>query len=272
MPFADLHTHSLVSDGVLDPAQIIEQAYKTDSLHAISITDHDALDAAHSIVQTGLSQGLDFIPGVEISTRFGIRDVHMLGYFIDIDNQSLNEYFADNRRRRAQRACEMADLLKSDGYPISADDLIESGESVNRLLLTRMLVKRNCARDADDAFSRLVGRQSKYYIDFEYPDAIEAIRLIREANGYAFIAHPAQYHVVDLIQTFAHEGLTGLEAYHSMQSAKQSADLILLAQDLDLAVSGGSDWHGDDTHGARLGGAGLDESEYRAFLTACSHR
>lgn len=269
MPFADLHIHSTSSDGVLTPFEIVARAAKLETLHALAITDHDSLDAVHIGMQESARNKLDFVVGVEITTRYDARNVHMLGYFVDPDNRALNEFFEENRQRRTQRTYRMAELLQADGFSISPQDLYDTHEVVNRLLLARLLVKQGCARDTEDAFTRLVGQQTDYYVDVDYPDSIETIGLIAEAGGFAFIAHPAQYHVVDLVDTFAKAGMTGLEAYHTMQTPRQSAQLVQLACDLGLAVSGGSDWHGDATHGACLGACGLDEEAYRAFCAAC---
>ncbi|MDD7204361.1 MAG: hypothetical protein PUH18_08465, partial [Coriobacteriaceae bacterium] len=109
----------------------------------------------------------------------------------------------------------------------------------------------------------------KYYVDYRSASTAEAIHLVGEAGGFAFIAHPALYHVVDLIPQFQREGLAGLEAYHSLQSEDDSALLVAHAEELGLAVSGGSDWHGDGSHHASLGSAGLDLASFTQFLHAC---
>lgn len=269
MPFADLHTHSSASDGTYGPDHIARLAARTDGLRVISITDHDSLAALGAAALSCDAHGVDFVCGVEITTRYDRRTVHMLGYFIDPQSPVLGDYLDANRQRRARRVYAMADLLQQHGYPICADDLRATGETPNRPLLARLLVERGCATSVDDAFARLLGASSPCYVDAVYPDTIEAMRLISEAGGCSFVAHPARYRVVDLISRFAREGMTGLEAYHTLQTPSQSAELVDIARDLHLGVSGGSDWHGDDVHRARLGGVGLDERQYHAFLAAC---
>ena len=209
------------------------------------------------------------VPGVEITTRYDKRAVHMLGYFIDPTSSALVEYLDENRRKRADRVYKMADLLHEHGYPVCADDLRATGETPNRPLLGRLLVERGCVADVDEAFKKLLGSTSPCYVDVVYPDTIEAMRLIAEAGGYAFVAHPARYRIVDLIGRFAREGMTGLEAYQTLQTPEQSAELVEIAQSLGLGISGGSDWHGDKVRRAQLGGAGLTEEQYHAFLAAC---
>lgn len=269
MPFADLHMHSSASDGTFEPAQIARIAAQANGLGAFSITDHDCLAALDVVAAACAGNDIEFVPGVEITTKHDGRAVHMLGYFVDPQSTVLVDYLDENRRRRAERVYKMADLLGERGYPVSSDDLRMAGETPNRPLLARMLVERGCVTDVDEAFRRLLGSSSPFYVDVVYPDSLEAIRLITEAGGYAFVAHPARYRIVDLIGRFAREGMIGLEAYHTLQTPEQSAELVKIAQDFGLGVSGGSDWHGDDVHRAQLGGCGLDEGQYYAFLTAC---
>ncbi len=269
MPFADLHTHSSASDGTHSPAQIAALAGSIDGLQAISISDHDSLAALEAACLPCAEHGVEFVPGVEITTRYDGRAVHMLGYFVDPRNHALIAYLDENRRRRADRVYKMADLLHEHGYPVSADDLRETQTTPNRPLLGRLLVERGCVSNVDEAFCKLLGATSPCYVDAVYPDTIEAMRLISEAGGYAFVAHPARYRIVDLIARFAREGMTGLEAYHTLQTPEQSAELVEIARSLRLGISGGSDWHGDTVRRAQLGAYGLDEGQYHAFLAAC---
>ena len=263
---ADLHMHSTASDGIL-PAEAIVQHARQAGLSAIAVTDHDTV--AGSKRACACASELMVVPGVEITTQTEGRHVHMLGYFIDLDDTRLDEFFAENRHRREDRACAIADNLASDGFAVSADAMRKTGKTLNRSLLARMLVESGAATSIDDAFKRLIGYMSPYYVSCAYPSTVDAIRLINGAGGCAFIAHPAQYHVVDLIERFARESMTGLEAYHTMQSRADSELLVKLASRLGLSVSGGSDWHGDATHGASLASAGLERAQLEAFLRAC---
>lgn len=269
MVFADLHMHSSASDGTFDAAHIANLAAHTKGLRVISITDHDSLAALEDASLSCAMSDVDFVPGVEITTRHAGRAVHMLGYFVDANNSALAGFLDENRRKRTDRACKMADLLHDQGYPICAEDLLTSEETPNRPLLARLLLQRGCVSSVNDAFRRLLGSSSPCYIDAVYPETIQAMRLIAEAGGCSFVAHPARYDIVDLIACFAHEGMTGLEAYHTMQSSAQSVELVEIARELGLGVSGGSDWHGDAVHQAHLGGCGLEEGQFRLFQDAC---
>lgn len=268
MVIADLHTHSTASDGALCASRMLELGSDA-GLLAMAVTDHDTLDGARNALSAASETGMAIVPGVELSTLTDGRDVHMLGYFLDPQNPALNSFFENSRNCRRDRALAIAAKLAAAGFPIDVEELREGNEVVNRTLLARKLVSSGDAASVDDAFDRLIGKTSPYYVETEYPDTARAVQLIRDAGGYAFIAHPAHYHVVDLIAGLVDCGLNGLEAYHSLQTPAQSNELVDLAAKLGLAVSGGSDWHGDATHGAHVGGAGLDAAGLEAFLAAC---
>lgn len=269
MAFADLHMHSNASDGVCDPSSIAQAARSASELRALALTDHDTLDGLEDAAASCASEGVMFVPGVEITSKHEDRPVHMLGYFIDSSDRALAEYLKENKGKRASRAYRMADLLAEDGFPLSSADLKDSGLIPNRPSLARLLVDKGCAESIDDAFKRYLNSHSKYYVDAIYPETYEVISMILEAGGYPFVAHPARYGIIDLIEDFAREGITGIEAYHSLQTAEQSKELVELAKSIGIGVSGGSDWHGDTMHHAKPGCCGLNEQEFDAFLRTC---
>lgn len=268
--YADLHTHSTFSDGTRTPGEIVDLAYDL-GLGAVAVTDHDALGGSRAAIVHARERGLpiDVVPGVEISTQTDCRDVHLLGYFVDLEDDALSRAFEASREHRRLRACKIADNMSAAGFDVSGEELLATGKTPNRSNLARLLAGKGYCRDINDAFDRLIGDESPYFVPNEYMSTAEAIRLVRHAGGYAFVAHPAAYHVTDLIPEFARGGMAGLEAFHTLQSARDSRALLALAADIGLAVSGGSDWHGDAAHGSELGGAGLDEGLYRSFLSAC---
>lgn len=268
--FADLHTHSTCSDGTRRPEEIVDLAADL-GLGAVAVTDHDSLLGSRRAVAHAAERGLgiDVVPGVEVSTQTDGRDVHLLGYFVDLGDAALSAAFEESREHRRLRACRIADKMADAGYDVSGEELLASGATPNRSNLARLLAKKGYCRDINDAFDRLIGDDSPYFVPNEYLATVEAIRLVRQAGGLAFVAHPAAYHVTDLIPRFAAAGMAGLEAFHTLQSAEDSRELLAQAEALGLAVSGGSDWHGDAAHGSTLGGAGLDEERYRAFRVAC---
>ena len=299
--FADLHTHSTCSDGVLECAEMLEAA-RGGGISALAVTDHDTMSGSDGLAAAAASAGgarggagdalgagnvpgagahLDAalkpkgrprvlaVPGMELSTQFDGRPVHILAYFCEGENAALAQVCAQANEARAARALAIAERLEQSGYPVHPEQLAACGKVVNRSLVARALVGTGVLPDTDTAFGTLIGPGCPYYVDRADIDSAEAIALVREAGGFPFVAHPAAYHVADLIAPLARQGLAGVEAFYPQHTEKERADLALRAHELGLAVSGGSDWHGDATHGSFLGAAGLDRMQFAAFIRAC---
>ena len=284
--FADLHTHSTCSDGVLSCEEMLAAA-RRDGLAVLAVTDHDTMEGAAGLAAAvadasasdagavatagsrAVSPQVKAVPGMELSTQRDGRPVHILAYFCGEGDAALAEICARTNESRTERALAIAERLEAAGYPVRPEELATCGKVVNRSLVARALVKAGAAPDTDTVFNTLIGLDCPYYVDRADIDSFEAIALVREAGGFPFIAHPAAYHVVDLIAAFAREGLAGVEAFYPQHTQKERAELAVLAGELGLAVSGGSDWHGDATHGSSLGAAGLDRAQFAAFIEAC---
>ncbi len=284
--FADLHTHSTCSDGVLSCEEMLAAA-RRDGLAVLAVTDHDTMEGAAGLAAAvadasasdagavatagsrAVSPQVKAVPGMELSTQRDGRPVHILAYFCGEGDAALAEICARTNESRTERALAIAERLEAAGYPVRPEELATCGKVVNRSLVARALVKAGAAPDTDTVFNTLIGLDCPYYVDRADIDSFEAIALVREAGGFPFIAHPAAYQVTDLIAAFAKEGLAGVEAFYPQHTQKERAELAVLAGDLGLAVSGGSDWHGDATHGSSLGAAGLDRAQFAAFIEAC---
>ncbi len=284
--FADLHTHSTCSDGVLSCEEMLAAAQRG-GLAVLAVTDHDTMRGsaglaaaaawakpshartADDAARKAASPQTAAVPGMELSTQCDGRPVHILAYFCDGEDAALSEVCTRANELRAERALAIAQRLELSGYPVHPEKLAASGKVVNRSLVARALVDAGVAPDTDTVFDTLIGPGCPYYVDRADIDSLEAIALVREAGGFPFIAHPAAYHVQDLIAVFAREGLAGVEAFYPQHTQRQRADLAVLADELGLAVSGGSDWHGDATHGSHLGAAGLDRAQFAAFIESC---
>ena len=284
--FADLHTHSTCSDGVLSCEEMLAAA-RRDGLAVLAVTDHDTMEGAAGLAAAvadasasdagavatagsrAVSPQVKAVPGMELSTQRDRRPVHILAYFCGEGDAALAEICACTNESRTERALAIAERLEAAGYPVRPEELATCGKVVNRSLVARALVRAGAAPDTDTVFDTLIGLDCPYYVDRADIDSFEAIALVREAGGFPFIAHPAAYHVVDLIAAFAREGLAGVEAFYPQHTQKERAELALLAGELGLAVSGGSDWHGDATHGSSLGAAGLDRAQFAVFIEAC---
>ena len=247
----DLHTHTTVSDGTDTPAQLVNKAL-AQGLDTLAITDHDAIAGWSSAVQT-LRGDLKLVLGAEISclTKEGVS-VHMLGLLFDGTNSALLETLENTRDDRLPRMRKMIELMQADGIDISISDVeaaMPPGATMGRPHLADALVAKKIIKSRDEAFVELLNNESKYYVTHFAPTPVDAIKLIRAAGGVAVIAHPFASLRGQILQSsdfidLKVAGLNGIEVNHRDQSNEERLSLLSIASDLDLVMTGSSDYHG----------------------------
>jgi predicted metal-dependent phosphoesterase TrpH len=247
----DLHTHTTVSDGTDTPVQLVNKAL-AQGLDTLAITDHDAIAGWSSAIRA-LRGNLKLVLGAEISclTKEGIS-VHMLGLLFDGTNLALLEALENTRDERLPRMRKMIELMRADGIDISLSDVeavMPLGATMGRPHLADALVARKIIKTRDEAFQNLLNNESKYYVSHLAPTPEEAVRLIRAAGGVAVIAHPFASLRGQILQSsdfieLKAAGLNGIEVNHRDQSNEERLSLLNIASDLDLVMTGSSDYHG----------------------------
>lgn len=247
----DLHTHTTVSDGTDTPAQLVNKAL-AQGLHVLALTDHDAISGWKSASQT-LRGNLNLVLGAEISclTNEGIS-VHMLGLLFDGENSNLVSMLENTRDERLPRMRKMIELMQRDGIDISIADVEEAmpaGATMGRPHLADALVSKGIIKTRDEAFQELLNNESKYYVAHLAPTPIEAIKTIRAAGGVAVIAHPFASLRGRILKSedfsdLKAAGLNGIEVNHRDQNTEERKSLFSIARDLDLVMTGSSDYHG----------------------------
>ena len=263
----DLHLHTTASDGTLAPATLVERAAAV-GLTTISVTDHDTTAGLAAAEAAARSRGLAFVPGIEITAVEDGHDVHVLGYYFDPSSSSLATFLGSQRQDRIRRVREICARLRELGVRIDAEALIASaadhpGKSIGRPAIADALVRDGHARDRDDAFARLIGRSSPAYVPRKGVTAAEVISMIAGAGGIASLAHPVLAGIDHLIPALASNGLAALEARHSDHDYETEARYRSMAAQLGLVVSGGSDFHGDESSNAcALGVVTLDRRDF----------
>lgn len=264
---ADLHIHSTASDGTLTPEQLVALASKN-RIDVIALCDHDSVSGVSTAMRAGLALGVSVVPAVELSSVSGDSSVHILGYFIDIEDPALGEALASLTAARRRRARCIVEALVDAGYDITMDAVLSlsDGGAVGRTHVARALVAAGYARDVSDAFSRFVGRGSPFYRSKSHMSPEAAISLIRAAGGLAVLAHPGSSGTVHMISSLVDAGLRGVEAYHADHSESQSRELSQLAGAHGLVVTGGTDYHSPGGPHPELGDTALPSSCVRAFL------
>lgn len=242
----DLHLHSTCSDGRLEPAAVIQAAGEA-GLEVVALTDHDTLAGIDEAARTADELGLEFVPGIELSTYDGNVSTHILGYFIDSQDQSFAEHLNEAREARARRAREMVDKLNAQGLGVTIDQVIAQA-SVEGLIarphVARALLEGGWVKSYRQAFDRFIAAGRPAYVPTQRLEPAEGIAMIHAAGGVAVLAHPAQAHDEEAIRGLAEAGLDGLETLHPDHDRSTVQRLRRLAGELGLLETGGSDWHG----------------------------
>jgi predicted metal-dependent phosphoesterase TrpH len=256
---------------MLAPAALVARAAAA-GLTTISVTDHDTTAGLAEAAAAAETRKMTFVPGIEITAVEGGRDVHVLAYYFDPQSASLSRFLAEQRQDRVRRVRDICARLAAMSIYVDAEFLIASahdpGRSIGRPAIADALVQSGFARDRDDAFERLIGRSSPAYVPRNGVGASEIIAIVRDAGGVSSLAHPVLAKIDHLIPSLAANGLAALEARHSDHDRETEARYRAMASALGLAVSGGSDFHGDDTsNGNALGVVTLDRGDFDA-LTA----
>ena len=260
MNLIDLHTHSTASDGSYAPAEVVRLA-KEGGLAAVALTDHDTIDGVAEAVAAGEKYGVEVIPGVEISARFPGGSMHILGLYIDYTNGHLDERLAVLKRARAERNPQIIAKLNALGIPISMAQVeaISGGGQVGRPHIARALLEAGFVSNIQQAFDIYLRKGGKAYAGkFRFPQE-EAIAMIRDVQGVPVLAHPftlglgSAFALRHLLLELKNLGLAGLEVYYSEHTPEQEALYLKLARELDLLITGGSDYHGANKPEITLG-------------------
>ena len=248
----DLHTHTNFSDGTDTPTELVNKALAS-GITTLAITDHDSISGWDEAI-SALRPGLSLVPGAEIScqTTDGIS-VHILGLLFDPNHVELINTLSKTRENRHGRMEKIISRINEAGIDISMADVLEQlsdGATLGRPHLADALVKKGVIASREEAFTQMLHNNSKYYVSHYSPSPEVAIKLIKEAGGVAVIAHPMASHRGRVIssETFGsiiNSGLDGIEVDHRDHTPDEKRELINLAKEFDLVMTGSSDYHGN---------------------------
>lgn len=249
--FVDLHAHSTASDGLVEPAGVVEAAARA-GLAALALTDHDTVDGVPAARAAGERLGVRVVAGAELSAYLGKEEIHLLGLHLD-DVDAMAAALARFRDDRVARAERMVEKLNALGVAVTMDAVQQeaAGGAVGRPHVARAVVAAGGARDVREAFDRYLGNGKPANVEKPRLEAREAIRLVHEAGGIAVWAHPGPDGRRDKVEPLVAAGLDGLEVLHPRHGAEDEARLGALTEFFGLVSSGGSDWHGT-TDGYRV--------------------
>lgn len=248
--YIDLHTHSNCSDGTLTPEELVSYA-KEKNLSSIALTDHDTINGIARAKEAADKVGIELICGVEFSTSYMDKDIHILGYDFDEKSSRLKKHIQDFQDSRRIRNEKIIKKLRQEKVAVSLEELKElfPSATITRAHIGKYLLLRGYAKNMADAFDRYLGDNAPCFVPREKVTPQNAVSVIHECGGYAVLAHPLRYglshrQLESLLSFLNFSGLDGLEALYSTHSSEETEQMKELAGKYGLAITGGSDFHG----------------------------
>ena len=246
----DLHTHTCRSDGSMTPTELIDLAIKK-GLSKIAITDHDTVDGLKEAMEYARDKDIEVIPGIELSTEFKGRDIHMVGLNIEPEAEGFKQYLREFVESRDNRNDKMCKLLTEAGMPMTYEELKAEypGSVITRAHYARFMFARGYTTYLKEAFERYIGDNCPYFIPREKITPAQGVELIKKAKGIPVLAHPMLYHmswagIQELTDTLKPAGLMAIEAIYTTNTSSDERETREFAAKNGLLISGGSDFHG----------------------------
>jgi predicted metal-dependent phosphoesterase TrpH len=245
MKFADLHLHTHFSDGTFSPEEVAAYGQKA-GLAALALTDHDSVEGCARAAAACAAAGIEFIAGAELTAEHEDIEVHLLGYFLDTQNQKLLGEIAKFQAVRQDRIREMVAKLNRLKVPLQAEAVfaLANCKSPGRPHVARALAQAGLVRNMDEAFDRFLKKNRPAWVPKAKMSALEGVELIQQAGGLAVMAHPGLNRTDDIIPALVEAGLDGIECFHTKHSTALSERYLEIADQYHLLVTGGSDCHG----------------------------
>lgn len=265
---ADLHCHTTASDGLFSPTELVRMAERL-GLKALGITDHDTIQGWREAEEVGANCRILILRGVELSTDWDGKEVHILGYALDRTSDYLERKLQDLREAREKRVGKILSRLENLGIKLALEEVQKfvRGESVGRPHVAQALVEGGYVKDVKEGFDRFLGMGAPAYVPHFKLTPEEGIALIRKACGVAVLAHPGVLQLAEEIPAWIKAGLQGIEVSHSEHTPEDEKKYLSICREYDLLPTGGSDFHGEAFKaGVRLGGWGVSLDEVRKIL------
>jgi predicted metal-dependent phosphoesterase TrpH len=268
----DLHLHTTASDGHCSPPELVDRASAA-GLAVIAVTDHDTTAGVAEVQAHARRAGMLAIAGIEITAVDQHCDVHVLGYFFDPSNAALVEFLAAQRAVRTARVAAIGERLAALGLPVDLSAVLEearreTGRSIGRPKVAKAMIDAGYVADTREAFDKWLGTGCPAFIPRTGAVPEEVIAIVHHAGGIASLAHPGRTAIDARIHGLRNAGLDALEVYHSDHDSGAVTRYGQVARELGLLTTGGSDFHGDPSHGLEPGGATLPREEWERLFAA----
>jgi predicted metal-dependent phosphoesterase TrpH len=252
--YVDLHIHTIHSDGLNTVKEVLESA-SLKGLTAISITDHDCIDAYPHAIELGLQMGIEVIPGLELSSETEGIDLHILGFYVDIHNPVLNHTLKEMKDARYLRARSMVDNLNKQGIDLRFETVLSMAGvgAIGRPHIAAAMLKEELVYSFREAFDKYLGYGLPAYVEKYRMHPKEVFDLIKQAGGIPVLAHPGVTKLDERLPEFVQDGVLGLEAYHTEHTAAVQQNYVKIARKFGLAMTGGSDYHNNSHNKSEIG-------------------
>ncbi len=263
---ADLHCHSVCSDGSDTPLQLLELAKKS-GLSGLSITDHDTIEAySPELMESAREIGIRLLPGVELSTEFGKNTIHILGYGFDLQSSHMNYFLEEMQQRRNIRNREILKKLKEKNIIVTEIELaalVTFGmkKTIGRPHIAQIMLKKGYVKSIQETFLSYLSEDSPCYVPGFKFTPLDAIQVIHDAKGKAILAHP-HYIQKGVLNSLLALPFDGIECYYSNLLEYQERPWVKIAKDKNWIATGGSDYHGQFKPQINLGCSWVDETTF----------
>lgn len=270
---ADLHCHTTCSDGSETPEQVIQLA-KEAGLSALSITDHDTVDAYETALSFANAARITLLTGIEFSTALNQMSVHILGYGFNVNHTAILELCSKHTERRKNRNLAVLDILAAKNMPLTYEELKDAipvtlaskGRSIGRPHIAFAMVKRGYVKTPQEAFNKYLGENRPCFVQGDTFTVDETIDTIHKAKGVAIIAHPHLIKNTGLLNELLKKDFDGMECYYGIFPAKAHERWLKIAQHRNWLITGGSDFHGTAKPNLKLGCSWIGAEPFQAIL------
>ena len=265
----DMHIHTIASDGTFTPEEVVRRA-KSFGMKSIAITDHDTVDGLEEGKKIAAEIGIEFIQGIEISCNVDNLEVHILGYFLNLDDEKFLNELEELKKARENRNKKVVEKLEKYGIAVDMEKVkkMAPGNIISRVHLANYLIKIGAATSKNDAFEKYLGKNGRAYVPKENFPPERAVKMLHENGAFVSIAHPKLITQNDgllenMISELKKQGLGGLEAIYGTFTTAEKRKYKKMAKRHSLLVTGGSDFHGANREGIDIGDTGLEYSQFR---------
>lgn len=254
---ADLHTHSMISDGQLSVGLLLREVYKS-NIKYISITDHENINQVKEYhrISKYLPSELVFIPGVEISTKYNDQEIHIVAYFGSDKVKEVEKIVQPLREEKKKRVLKTIELLKEINIEIPTNLVVNGRKTLNRMVIARFIYNTYKFDSIEQVFKKYFEGDPKFKLDNTYPPTDEIVKELSSIGCFVGVAHPdflKSWSKIKIVEKLIKDGIKGIEVFHPLIGGNLTDSLMKFCQENNIICLGGSDFHGYDTRRKDLG-------------------